>query len=94
MKALLYIVLFLILVGLDATCGTCVSKESTVNAVEKQGYSNIEVLDKNVFFVSWRGCSGSDDAMFTMKATNSVGKDVEIMACAGWPFKGVTVRTE
>jgi hypothetical protein len=74
--------------------GIYVSESSVVEAVGKQGYSEIIVVDKDVLFVGWSGCSGSDDASFELVATNALGKRVELVACAGWPFKGVTVRTE
>lgn len=94
MKALIYVVLFVVVIFLDAMCGVCASKEATINAVEKQGYSNVQVLDKHIFFTGWRGCSSADAAVFEIRATNARGQDVDILACAGWPFKGVTVRTE
>jgi hypothetical protein len=74
--------------------GVYVSNSAVVKAVAKQGYSNPVVTSSHVLFVSWRGCSGSDDAAYGMVATNSNGQVVELIACAGWPFKGVTVRTK
>lgn len=75
-------------------CGVFVRDNAVVKAVEKQGYRNVKVTSSHVLFVSWRGCSGSDDAAYKMLATNAFGQKVELIACAGWPFKGVTVRTE
>ena len=46
--------------------GIYVSEDSVVAAVEKQGYSEVVVNDKDVFFVSsWGGeCGEKDDALF------------------------------
>jgi hypothetical protein len=52
------------------------------------------VLDKNIFFVNWKGCSRGDDAQFDVKATNALDVDVDLVVCAGWPFKGVTIRSD
>ncbi|MBI2426590.1 MAG: hypothetical protein HYV34_01970 [Candidatus Kerfeldbacteria bacterium] len=80
--------------GLMFWPGIYVSEEKVILAVEKQGYSDITVEDKDVFFVGWKGCSDNDDALFELTATNARGQGVELLACAGWPFKGVTIRTE
>ena len=75
-------------------CGVMVDSSKVASAVAKQGYSNVEVHSKGIFFVSWRGCSGSDDAVFKATATNALGKQVDLIICAGWPFKGVTIRSK
>ena len=87
-------VAIVILVLMLAGCGTLIDDENVKKAVEKQGYSSVEILEKNIFFVDWRGCGDDDDAHFSMLATNARGNRVTISACAGWPFKGVTVRTK
>tara|TARA_Y100000310_G_C20006690_1_gene501024 strand:- start:136 stop:420 length:285 start_codon:yes stop_codon:yes gene_type:complete len=75
-------------------CGLMVDSSSIANAVSKQGYSDVRVHSKGVFFVSWRGCSKSDDAVFKVTAKNALNKQVNLIVCAGWPFKGVTIRTK
>ena len=86
--ALFFITLFI------SGCGTFVSNENVTTAVTKQGYKDVEVKSKHIFFVNWRGCGKDDDAAFKMSAINSIGQKVDLIACAGWPFKGVTVRTK
>lgn len=76
------------------SCGAFVSEDHVIKAVGKQGYRNVKIQAKHIFFVSWRGCSKSDDACFDALATNPLGQEVDILICAGWPFKGVTVRTD
>lgn len=76
-----------------AGCGTFVASDDVARAVEKQGYRNVEIVSKHIFFVAWRGCGTDDDAAFNATGTNAVGEQVDLIVCAGWPFKGVTVRT-
>lgn len=82
--------------GLFFWQGMYVSEDSVVEAIEKQGYTDVVVDDKDIFFVSSFGgeCGEKDDALFEVTATNALGKRVELIACAGWPWKGVTIRTE
>ena len=94
MKKLRLACVVVVLCFLAQGCGVFVSDSAVVGAVEKQGYRNVEILNSHVFFVNWRGCSGSDDAAYKLLATNVNGQRVELIACAGWPFKGVTVRTK
>jgi hypothetical protein len=74
--------------------GVLVNNANTIKAVGDQGYSQVRVISSHIFFVSWRGCGRSDSAAYSMRAKNSLGREVNLIACAGWPFKGVTVRTE
>ena len=67
---------------------------SPVEAVAKQGYSDVRILHIHPFFADYFGCSKGDRAAYKMSATNALGRKVNLTACAGWPFKGVTVRTE
>ncbi|MEK7584654.1 MAG: hypothetical protein AAB490_05390 [Patescibacteria group bacterium] len=73
--------------------GAYVSDEKIIAAVENQGFSDVRILDKDITFISWRGCGKDDDAAFQVEATNALGKRVPLTACAGWPFKGVTIRS-
>lgn len=75
------------------TLGKFVDESTAIRALEKQGYSNIEVVDKDIWFVSLRGCGDEDVAKFDAVATNPAGKEVDVFVCIGWPFKGATVRT-
>jgi len=69
-------------------------KENLANrSLEKQGYNNVEVTNKDWFFVGFRGCDMNDAAKITANATNPAGKQTEIFVCTGWPFKGATIRT-
>jgi len=75
-------------------CGAFVSDDDTRTAVAKQGYRNVTITDSYIFFVELHGCGRDDNAAYEMDATNVNGQRVQLIACAGWPFKGVTVRTK
>ena len=74
-------------------CGAFVNSEHVANAVEKQGYRNVRIVSKHIFFVTWRGCGADDKAAFKATAMNATGQQVDLTVCSGWLFKGVTVRT-
>ena len=75
-------------------CGLLVSDSDTVEVVAKQGYSDVRIQHIHPFFASFFGCSNGDVAAYKLSATNALGRRVNLIACAGWPFKAVTVRTE
>jgi len=74
--------------------GYLVNDDFAVKALENHGFSNVEVVDRGVFLVGFRGGSASDAVIFRTRAINSIGKEVKISVCAGWPFKGATIRSE
>ncbi len=82
-----------IAIATTAGCGTFVGEGYVAQAVEKQGYKNVRITAKHIFFVSWHGCGKDDNAAFEATAVNANGQQVDLTVCAGWPFKGVTVRT-
>lgn len=88
------VVIFLIafLIGLR---GVFVSPAKALQAAEVQlGTDNLQLSSKHIMFVHWRGCDKGDVAMFkVLPFTNAQGKIVDdAIVCAGWPFKGITVR--
>lgn len=89
-----FITIFLLTFAL-AGCGYLVDEEEVIQAAEKQGYTNIEIIDSHEIMPKWAGgCGDRDNVAFEATATNSLGKKVDLILCAGWPFKGVTVRTK
>lgn len=74
--------------------GVFVGPATAVRALETQGYSDVKILDKDVFLVQVRGCSNSDAAKFEAAAKNPLSKEVKVNVCIGWPFKAATVRTD
>lgn len=73
--------------------GQWVDEAIAFRTLETQGYANAQIVKTNRFFVAMRGCGSNDAAKFTMKAKNPVGKEVELFVCAGWLFKGATIRS-
>ena len=94
MKCIIFLAVILALTVLASGCGVLCDDTKVAKAVEKQGYSDVNLYNKSVVFRSWSGCSASDDASWDGTATNPAGVKVNIIVCAGWPFKGVTVRTK
>jgi hypothetical protein len=76
------------------SCGVLVDDDKVKGAVEKQGYSDVVLGEKSVVFVGWAGCSDSDSAAYKVRAKNVKGDTVDLIVCAGWPFKGITVRSK
>lgn len=84
-----------IIICVVAACrGIMVEPQIAIRSLEKQGYVNVQITDKDWLLVGLRGCSGSDAAKFSARATNPAGQEVELNVCAGWPFKNATVRTD
>jgi len=94
MRALIYIIIFIVLIFIDGIPGKFVENERATKALETQGYSDVTITDKSTFFISWNGCSSGDSAKFDVTATNPAGKKVKLFVCTAWIFKGSTIRTE
>lgn len=89
------LIIAVILLGVGSFCRGCfVSEDVAVRALEKMGFTDIEVTHHAWFAVSLRGCSKSDAAKFTARATNPAGKEVTIEVCSGWILKGATIRSD
>jgi hypothetical protein len=73
--------------------GAFVDESVAVRALEKSGYSHVRITDHKWFVVGLRGC-GRDAARFDAIARNPAGQEVKVFVCAGWLFKGATVRFE
>lgn len=91
---LLFVPMAALIFGLVVGRGGCVSQVKSIKATEKQGYRNVTVTERHNFFPGWHGCDDKDAAAFEARAVNPAGQEVDIIICAGWPFKGVTVRTK
>lgn len=74
--------------------GVFIDEDVAIRTLETQGFSDVRITGKRIFFVGIGGCGKGDDARFSAVATNPIGKEVEVFVCAGWPFKGATVRTK
>lgn len=92
-KITVVVMLFVLVAIVVSSCGAFVDESVAVRAMETQGYSNVKITGKHIWFTSWQGCGKEDDVKFDVVATNPIGKRVELFVCAGWLFKGATVRS-
>lgn len=74
-------------------CGRFASPDTAKNLLTTSGFSNIELVSKDPYFASLRGCDKRDLTIFTFKATNPAKKEVIVKVCQGWPLKGATIRS-
>lgn len=87
-------VLFFLVIALALeSCGTLVPESEAVNALQTQGYADVKITHKGIYFMRLRGCGTGDAAKFDATATNARGQKVNVYVCVGWPFKGATVRS-
>lgn len=75
--------------------GCMVNQEKAVVALEKAGYSEVEITSRSNYFISLRGGGKGDVVRFTCSAKNPAGKEVsDVYVFCGWPWKGTTIRTD
>jgi hypothetical protein len=93
-RIVLVAIVIVIIITLSLQLPGCLVKEAeAVSALDKMGYSNIIVTNRNNCFIKFHGGGEGDDVMFTCSATNPAGIKVDkIYVFAGWPFKKPTVR--
>lgn len=82
-----------VLVGLLFFAGLFIQESTAQSALEKQGFTDTRIIEKQWFMVGMRGCDRSDVAKFTVRVVNPAQKAVELFVCVGWPFKGATIRS-
>lgn len=81
------------LLFVTCVCGRFASENTANNLLQTSGFTNIRLVDRDPYFVGFKGCGKGDLAIFTYEATNPVGKNVNVSVCQGWPFKGATIRS-
>lgn len=93
LKAIAGVVIIALCLFVALARGLLVSEDIAVQALETQGFSSIQVLERNWFLVGFRGGHEQDAARFVCRAVNPAGREVTVHVFAGWPFHGATVRT-
>jgi hypothetical protein len=83
---------FLVVLFVAFGRGCWVGESVAQTALDKAGYTDIEITDHAWFIVGLRGCSTSDAARFTATAKNNNGKEVSLTVCSGWILKDATIR--
>ena len=86
-------IIVLIVVGFSTAAGIFVNESVAVEALQKQGFTDINITKKDWFLVGFKGCGDDDSVKFTAAAKNPRNETVEIYVCSGWLFKGATVRS-
>lgn len=87
-----YVVAFVLIIALTGGCGALVDERKAVTAAEDAGYTNVEVIDKAIWFVGFRQCDKNDNARFTVRGVNPRNQVRTFYVCAG-TFKGGTIRS-
>lgn len=86
-------VLIVLVIAVEAWFGSLVDEQTAINAMKAAGYSDVQIVDRQNWAVSFRGCSKEDAAKFDVVATNARGERVDnAYVCIGWPLKGATIR--
>lgn len=83
----------LLLLLLANPSGRMVPESKAVTTLETQGFTNVKIVDRDVYFITWKGGDKSDSVRFTARAINPAGKEVTVYVFSGWLFKGATIRT-
>lgn len=83
---------FIIIIGIILSTGYFIDEKVAVDALHKQGFTDINITDKSWLFVGFIGCGDDDSVKFIATAKNPRNETVEIYVCAGW-FKGATIRS-
>lgn len=86
------VVIVLVIFVLPFGCGALVDESSAITTAEDVGWSEVEVVDKAVFWIELRGCGRSDDARFTVEGINPKGELRRAYVCDG-VLKGGTFRS-
>ena len=92
-SVIMIIVVLALILTMPAACGSMVTEQTAINAAEDAGYTDIEVVDKSVWFVGLQGCDKNDTVRFTVRGTNVRNEEREFYVCAG-VFKGGTIRSK
>lgn len=77
---------------LVVTRGYMVKEERAHLVMHAHDFTNTKVIDRQVWFTTFSGCSGYDAVAFTVMGINMHKESVEMLVCEGWPFKGATLR--
>lgn len=70
-----------------------VNNDDVIKALEAKGYTNIEIINAECVVVS-QHYDVSSSTKYTVKATNSVGDDVEFYVYCGLLFNNIAIKTK
>lgn len=87
----LYLLLFLVFVGIEQAIAHNIGEGSAVRAAEAMGYSDIKITDRHTVFPNFQGCGSDDLVKFDVTGVDQKGVERTFFVCDGL-FKGATVR--
>ncbi len=90
---LIVVAIILMLFGMVFPTGMFVGESKAVRALETQGYRDVKITGKAIWFVALRGGDSKDAVRFSADATNPIGQHVKVYVFSGWLFKASTIRT-
>lgn len=90
---LIFFLFLAIACGGNYLLGKSASQSNAEKALSNQGFEQIHLVKRHVFFVELQGCGKEDVAKFDFTAVNPRNQLVHVSVCEGWPFKGATVRS-
>jgi hypothetical protein len=88
---IIFLILILLAVCLFAMRGLMIDKTDIVSAIKDKGYTKPLITETDILTSGWSGCDANDAAAFKGTAEYTVGKQVNIIACANWPLDEVTI---
>lgn len=75
---IILVIVFIIMVGILLTAGYFTDEKVAIDALHKQGFTDINITDKSWLFVGFRGCGEDDSVKFTATTKNPRNETVEI----------------
>jgi len=86
------VIVILLFVSLFMFSGTFAPDSTAHEAVQKAGFTDIRIVERNNFFVGLRGGGREDVTKWRVWAKNPKGDYVEVYVFVGWPWKATTIR--
>ena len=93
LEALVVLAVVLVFAAALFPTGIFVNERIAVRALEDQGFSKVQVTDRAIWFIGFRGGEHSDAVRFTRTGLNPLGRRVTTHVFSGWLWKGATIRT-
>ena len=86
-EKILFIILLILTLLFFIIEGSFVDESVAIKALQKQGFTDINITKKEWIFVGFLGCGEDDSVKFTAIAKNPRNETVDIYVCSGWLFK-------
>lgn len=88
------ILLMAILVGGPMCQGAVIQDDIAIRALTESGYSQIEIVEKDIWWVGFKGGHEDDAVLFQCRALNPANLSVDVdVYVSYWPWSSATIRT-